>query len=102
MCGKLCRGLVAAQVPVVTEFSVFKAPGEEKVGMVIYTGRAPAYKLILTQEMLHEGWGSGFSSNLQLLSPSPKSKVKTKRTWADTKIIRATNLNTWPPAHSTP
>ena len=57
MCGKLCRGLVAAQVPVVTEFSVFKAPGEEKVGMVIYTGRAPAYKLILTQEMLHEGWG---------------------------------------------
>ena len=57
MCGQLCRGLVAAQVPVVTEFSVFKAPGEEKVGMVIYTGRAPAYKLILTQEMLHEGWG---------------------------------------------
>ena len=69
---------MAAQVPVVTEFSVFKAPGEEKVGMVIYTGKAPAYKLILTQEMLHEGWGSGFSSNLQLSSPCQKSKVKTK------------------------
>ncbi len=42
-------------MPVVTEFSHFKAPEGEKVGMVIYTGRAPAFKLIVTQEMLHEG-----------------------------------------------
>ena len=46
-----------------------------------------------------------------LSSPSPKSKVqspkvKTKRTWADTKILKShgppTHPTTWPPAHTPP
>ena len=55
MCLKITRGLVAAKVPVVTEFSYFKVPGEEWVAMVLYTGRAPSYRLTVTQEMLHQG-----------------------------------------------
>lgn len=72
MCLKITRGLVEAKVPVVTEFSYFKAPGEERVAMVLYTGRAPSYRLTVTQEMLHEG-GLGE----MLASDCPKVMLRT-------------------------
>ena len=54
-CRQITRGLVVTKVPVVVEFSYFKTPGDEKIGLSLYVGRAPSYKTVISQEMLEEG-----------------------------------------------
>ena len=39
--------------------------------MVIYTGRAPAYKLIVTEEMLHKGQDKINKLNFALFKAAP-------------------------------
>ena len=52
MCRDIVRTILLAKAPVVVDFSLYS---DQKIGVELYLGRMPAYKLVLSQRMLEEG-----------------------------------------------
>ena len=52
MCRDIVRALLVSKAPVVVDFSLFL---DGKVGVELYLGSMPSYKLVLTERMLKEG-----------------------------------------------
>ena len=52
MCRDTVRSLLAAKAPVVLDFSLYL---DKKIGVELYLGSMPSYKLVLSQRMLTEG-----------------------------------------------
>ena len=60
--------------------------------MVIYTGRAPAYKLIVTEEMLHKGQDKKNKLNFALFKAAP---IIRKHPFASS-FVQAVWVSCWP------
>ena len=61
LCSEICSILIKTKCPVVMDFSYYKDGGggfygdESEIGLVMYLGVMPAYKMLITEEMINSG-----------------------------------------------